>query len=433
MNNAESDHNLQNVSLFSWQHVDFSRSKPNEWKACLWDESKFVCSNIWYTSIPRHSLHIVKGVIHKLSEVLALPKALLPTKCFVDFVRYALKHSFHYPSIDVNFYSQRLKLVDDNFDILERDALAWACSRCRAWRKGTSSTYRDSRCHWRVVSNILTLEQCRRRCNWYEHSLLHLREWIWLEWCGHVVRILMPATCFLSTRFMRRILSVDDNSNDSLVIFLLMTWSTSHNPEQCSIQQHQVKAQPAFVPQLICPANFPWELLSLNDNLGKFIIDGCPGVGVCLVKHSVTPRNSFAAVRAYSKGEVVSFIDPRLPSTLDTRHPCRDLVLLSERKKCSFCKSSSTCPIQSMLFAGKGCAQLLLCSPGQGVNTELLSVGPFSIYLNGSTTTHSLVVARTTEYVSAGNIFVMNCAYQLEDDTKALSTLDLKTLLLRSP
>ena len=238
----------------------------------------------------------------------------------------------------------------------------------------------------------------------------------------------MPATCFLSTRFMRRILSVDDNSNDSLVIFLLMTWSTSHNPEQCSIQQHQVKAQPAFVPQLICPANFPWELLSLNDNLGKFIIDGCPGVGVCLVKHSVTPQNSFAAVRAYSKGEVVSFIDPRLPSILDTRHPCRDLVLLSERKKCSFCKSSSTCPIQSMLFAGKGCAQLLLCSPGQGVNTELLSVGPFSIYLNGSTTTHSLVVARTTEYVSAGNIFVMNCAYQLEDDTKALSTLDLKTL-----
>jgi hypothetical protein len=61
--------------------------------------------------------------------------------------------------------------------------------------------------------------------------LLHLREWIWLEWCGHVVRILMPATCFLSTRFMRRILSVDDNSNDSLVIFLLFTWSTSHNPE----------------------------------------------------------------------------------------------------------------------------------------------------------------------------------------------------------
>jgi hypothetical protein len=76
------------------------------------------------TSIPRHSLHIVKGVIHKLSEVLALPKALLPTKCFVDFVRYALKHSFHYHYIDVNFYSQRLKLVDDNFDILERDALA---------------------------------------------------------------------------------------------------------------------------------------------------------------------------------------------------------------------------------------------------------------------------------------------------------------------
>jgi hypothetical protein len=66
----------------------------------------------------------VKGVIHKLSEVLALPKALLPTKCFVDFVRYALKHSFHYHSIDVNLYSQRLKLVDDNFDILERDALA---------------------------------------------------------------------------------------------------------------------------------------------------------------------------------------------------------------------------------------------------------------------------------------------------------------------
>ena len=237
----------------------------------------------------------------------------------------------------------------------------------------------------------------------------------------------MHASSYLSMRFMRRILS-RDNSNDSLVSCLLLTWTTSHILERCRIPQHQVKVQPAFVPQLVCPVDFPWESLSVSDNLGQVIAEGCPGVAVCLVKHSVTSRNSFAAVRPFSKGRIVSFIDPRLPSMLDTTHPCRDVVFVSDRETCSFCKATSTPPTPSMQFVGKGCAQLLLCSPAQGVNTELLSVGQFVMSFNGSTSTHTLVVARTTAFVAPGEIFVMNCAYQCDNDTTTLASLDSTTL-----
>jgi hypothetical protein len=76
-----------------------------------------------------------------------------------------------------------------------------------------------------------------------------------------------------------------------------------------------------------------------------------------------------------------------------------------------------------MIFGGKGCAQLMLCFPGPGVNTELLSAGLFTVETNGITVTHSLVVARTTKFIAAGEIFVMNCAYQSEDPASKLAAL----------
>ena len=42
------------------------------------------------TNIPRHSIPLVAGVMHILSEVLGLPKSLLPTKYFLDYVRCVL-------------------------------------------------------------------------------------------------------------------------------------------------------------------------------------------------------------------------------------------------------------------------------------------------------------------------------------------------------
>ena len=230
-------------------------------------------------------------------------------------------------------------------------------------------------------------------------------------------------TILLHLNLNNSIMSRSD-SNDSLVSLLMLTWSTSHTTNLCRIQRDAVKVQPAFVPQIIDNPETPWtKLIATNAIPERQLIDGCAGLSVCLVKHSVTPFNSFAAIRAFSKGEIVSFVDPTLPSKFDTQNPCRELIFVSDRVECSFCKLQTTSPPPSMIFGGKGCAQLMLCFPGPGVNTELLSAGLFTVLTNGKMVTFSLVVARTTKFVAAGEIFVMNCAYQSQEPASQIAAI----------
>ena len=217
------------------------------------------------------------------------------------------------------------------------------------------------------------------------------------------------------------------DSNDSLVSLLLLTWSTSHLSQSCRLNPSVVKIQPAFVPQNVDLApEAPWSSLSTIDHtLDHRLIDGFAGGAVCFVKHSVTPQNSFVAIRSFPKGKVVTFVDPSMPAKLDTKNPIRGLVFVTDRKLCSFCSLSNASPTPSMLFVGKGCAQLMLCSPGPGVNAELLSGGVFTVTTNGSRVAHTLVVARTTTYVASGEMFVMNCAYQSEDPASKMTEIEL--------